>query len=199
MSEATSAEHLTHGMNCPALTPGNDEECTCGLRWRIELQTEQTMHAAWRKRIVHGLLERGGEVRAKVVESTEAQELQGEVRANVAKGSVVYTDAHRAYQGLHDAYVHDFIDHTVEYVRDNIHTNGLENFWALFKRMLKGTYVQVAPFHLQRYVDEEAFRFNARKGDDSDRFASVMGRVAGRRLTYRVLAGIDGAGFMGLE
>lgn len=102
------------------------------------------------KRIVHGLLERGGEIRAKVVESTEAKELQGEVRANVEHGAAVYTDAHAAYVGLDTAYIHEAVDHTTEYVRDQVHANGLENFWCLFKRMLKGTYVQIAPFHLQQ-------------------------------------------------
>jgi transposase-like protein len=151
------------------------------------------------KRIVHGLLERGGEVRAKVVDSTEAKDLQGEIRRNVEKGSAVYTDALLAYRGLEDTFIHEFIDHTIEYVRDRVHTNGLENFWSLFKRMLNGTYVHCAPFHLQRYVDEESFRFNDRKTDDAHRFADVMKRVPGRRITYRQLCEIDGCGFMGLQ
>jgi transposase-like protein len=170
----------------------------------------RNMHAAIRekkirgrgsvgKRIVHGLLERGGEVRAKVVETTEAKELQGEVRANVEKGSAVFTDAHLGYTGLYDAYVHEVVDHTIEYVRGRVHTNGLENFWSLFKRALKGTYTHCAPFHLQRYVDEEAFRFNDRKGDDSYRFDVLMHDVVGRRLTWRRLCGVDGCGFMELQ
>ncbi len=151
------------------------------------------------KRIVHGLLERGGEVRAQVVDSTEANDLQAVIRSNVARGSHVYTDAHGSYRGLEDAYVHQFVDHTLEYVRDRVHTNGLENFWSLFKRALKGTYTHCAPFHLQRYVDEEAFRYNDRKHDDAERFGIVMGRVAGRRLTWRRLCMVDGCGFMGLQ
>lgn len=58
-----------------------------------------------------------------------------------------------------DAYTHNVIDHAEEYVRGHIHTNGMENFWSLLKRALKGTYVSVEPFHLFRYVDEEVFRF----------------------------------------
>lgn len=150
-------------------------------------------------RIVHGLLERGGEVRARVVETTEAVHLQGEIRANVAKGATIYTDAHASYQGLATSYVHEAVDHASEYVRGMVHTNGLENFWALFKRALGGTYVQVAPFHLQRYVDEQVCRYNARKTDDSNRFAAVMSRVFDRRVTWRQLTGQDGCGFMGLQ
>jgi transposase-like protein len=151
------------------------------------------------KRIVHGLLERGGEVRATVVPTTEASELQPIVREHVAKGSNVYTDEAQAYVGLDQHFTHEAINHAEEYVRGLIHTNGIENFWALFKRMLKGTYVSVAPFHLQRYVDEEAFRFNARKTDDMGRFSAVMAHVPGRRITYRQLCQIDGCGFMGLQ
>jgi transposase-like protein len=151
------------------------------------------------KRVLHGLLERGGEVRATVVESTEAAELQGEVRANVQRGSAVYTDAHQAYVGLGNAYVHEAVDHTVEYVRDQVHTNGMENFWSLFKRTLGGTYVQVAPFHLQRYADEQVFRYNRRKTDDAGRFDLVMQTTVGRRITWRQLCQVDGCGFMGLQ
>ena len=151
------------------------------------------------KRIVHGLLERGGKVRAKVVESTEASELQPQVLANVEKGSALYTDAHQSYQGLDRHFAHEAIDHAETYVRGLVHTNGMENFWSLFKRCLRGTWTAVAPFHLQRYVDEEVFRFNDRKTDDSARFEHVMGQTVGRRLTWRLLTAQDGAGFMGLQ
>lgn len=107
--------------------------------------------------------------------------------------------AHLSYVGLEDAYMHAAIDHAIAYVAGQVHTNGMENFWALFKRCIKGTYVQMAPFHLQRYVDEEVCRFNNRKTDDPARFASVMKRTVGRRITYRQLCEIDGCGFMGLE
>lgn len=151
------------------------------------------------KAIVHGLLERGGEVRANVVPTTEAAELHPIIHQNVERGANLYTDEAAAYSGLDLRFVHEAINHAEEYVRGQIHTNGMENFWALFKRMLKGTYVSVAPFHLQRYVDEEVFRFNARKTDDAGRFAIVMKTAIGRRLTYRRLCEIDGCGFMGLQ
>jgi len=77
----------------------------------------------------------------------------------------------------------------VEYVRGRVHTNGIENFWSLLKRGLKGTYISVEPFHLGRYVDEQVFRFNERKGNDGDRFTSALWGIIGRKLTYRELIG----------
>jgi hypothetical protein len=119
--------------------------------------------------------------------------------SNVAQGANLYTDEHKVYTALDRYYVHEAINHTEQYVRGQVHTNGLENFWSLFKRMLKGTYVHCASFHLQRYVDEEVTRFNDRKMDDRRRFTKVMGRVAGRRVTWRQLTAQDGCGFMGLQ
>ena len=86
-------------------------------------------------------------------------------------------------------YRHGVVDHSVEYVQGQIHTNGLENFWSLLKRGLKGTYVSVEPFHLFRYLDEQVFRFNARKGTDGSRFLVVAHEVIGKRLTYKELIG----------
>jgi len=106
----------------------------------------------------------------------------------VEKGSTVYSDSLRSYRNLPvDDYVHEFIDHTEAYVRGVVHTNCLENFWSLFKRALKGTYVSVEPFHLQAYADEQAFRFNKRKTTDADRFVQLCSNVAGRRLTWNDL------------
>jgi hypothetical protein len=85
--------------------------------------------------------------------------------------------------------VHDFVDHTEQYVKGRVHTNGMENFWSLLKRALKGTYVSVEPFHLQAYCDEQAFRYNNRKLTDVERFAIAMKQVIGRRLTYKELIG----------
>src|SRR5947207_9012045 len=91
-----------------------------------------------------------------------------------------------------DLYIHKVIDHAEEYVDGEVHTNGIENFWSLLKRMIKGTYVSVEPFHMFRYLDEEAFRFNERFGDDADRFMQIMAGVAGRRVTYKKLTGKEG-------
>jgi len=142
------------------------------------------------KEIVVGLLEREtGEVRVKHVSDRRKHTLQKEVRANVEAGSEIFTDALLSYEGLDGEFVHGFVDHAERYVNGRIHTNGLENFWSLLKRGLKGTYVSVEPFHLFRYLDEQAFRYNNRKADDAGRFARTLSQTNGRRLTYRELTG----------
>lgn len=100
------------------------------------------------------------------------------------------TDSLHSYRNLPvDGFVHEFIDHAEAYVRGLVHTNGLENFWSLFKRALKGTYISVEPYHLQAYADEQCFRFNERKSTDFQRFALTMMQIVGRRLTYAELTG----------
>lgn len=156
------------------------------------------------KAIVHGVLERGekGEqdstVRCQVVPNTEVSTLLPIIAQAVDPSAVVCTDSHASYATLSTRYIHHAIDHATAYVRGLVHVNGIENFWALLKRMLHGTYVAVAPFHLDRYLDEEAWRFNNRKTDDQHRFDAVMRGVLGKRLTLRYLCAIDDAGFMGL-
>src|SRR2546426_5508906 len=138
---------------------------------------------------VMGLLERHGpdkasQVRVNVVPTTRKDVLAAEIRKNVAPGSSLYTDALKSYDAVDREYVHEVIDHAEAYARGKVHTNGLENFWSLLKRAIKGTYVSVEPFHLFRYLDEEAFRFNQRLDPDGDggRFAKVLRSVVGRRL-----------------
>lgn len=140
------------------------------------------------KTIVMGVLERHGEARVRVVKTRRKKDVQAEVRKHVEPGSSLYTDALKSYVGLKE-FEHEFIDHAVEYVRGEVHTNGMENFWSLFKRALKGTYVSVEPFHLQAYADEQAFRFNNRVGDDVDRFRAMASNMVGKRLTYAELTG----------
>jgi hypothetical protein len=94
-----------------------------------------------------------------------------------------------SYKGLSPEYVHQVIDHAETYVNGTVHTNSIENFWSLLKRMIKGTYVSVEPFHLFRYLDEEVFRFNERKVTDQDRFTNAVGSIVGKRLTYKALTG----------
>jgi transposase-like protein len=138
---------------------------------------------------VMGLLERNGKVRAKVIcDSTQAT-LHSEVKCYVEKGAELFTDGWKAYGGLSADYIHQVIDHAEKYVDGQIHTNGIENFWSLLKRGIKGTYVSVEPFHLFRYLDEQAFRFNERKGNDADRFIQTVKSVTGKRLTYDELPG----------
>lgn len=138
---------------------------------------------------VMGLLERNGKVRAKVIANAMQETLHGEVRANVEQGAHLFTDGWRGYNGLHTNYIHKVIDHAEKYVDGQIHTNGIENFWSLLKRGIKGTYVSVEPFHLFRYLDEQSFRFNTRKGKDADRFVEAVGSIAGKRLTFDELTG----------
>jgi transposase-like protein len=107
----------------------------------------------------------------------------------VKKESNLFTDKWLSYRGLDNDYIHQVINHSVEYVKDNVHTKGIENFWALLKRTLKGTYVSVEPFHLPRYLAEQTFRFNERKGNDKERFLGVLRAVSGKRLTYNELRG----------
>src|SRR5205085_4146028 len=115
------------------------------------------------KTAVMGILERGGKVVTKVVPNRKKKALQSEIREHVLAGSAIFTDALKSYEGLNE-YQHEVIDHAVAYVDGEIHTNGLENFWSLLKRSLHGTYVYVEPFHLFRYVDEQAFRYHDRTG-----------------------------------
>lgn len=124
-----------------------------------------------------------------MLRTTRKHELQSQVEDHVEDGSKVYTDELRSYGNLGVYYQHQVINHAESYVRGNVHTNGLENFWSLLKRGLKGTYVSVEPFHLFRYLDEQAFRFNTRKQTDAQRFVGVLGTVTGRRVTYDELTG----------
>jgi transposase-like protein len=146
------------------------------------------------KTAVMGFLERGGNVRLSVVPSRRKKVLQEEVKKHVTAGTALYTDFLLSYDGLESDYAHKVIDHAVAYVDGKVHTNGLENFWSLLKRGINGTYVSVEPFHLFRYLDEQAFRYNNRKQggeplNDAQRFERVMSHVLGKRLTYAELTG----------
>jgi transposase-like protein len=144
------------------------------------------------KTIVVGMLDRTtGEVRAKRIPDVKRETLQQQILKNVKFGSAVYTDNAVPYDRLNWHYIHEIVNHANEYVRGQVHTNGLENFWSLFKRHLRGTYVAVEPFHLDRYLDEQVFRFNNRQKpmDDYARFEKVLGQVSHKRLTYAELTG----------
>ncbi|MBV8065318.1 MAG: IS1595 family transposase, partial [Actinobacteria bacterium] len=140
---------------------------------------------------VAGVLQRGGNVQASVVMGAPSRRvLHRHVRTYVAEGSTVYTDALRSYSGLTEhGYDHRSVDHAEHYVDGRVHTNGLENFWSLLKRGLNGTYVDVKPFHLFRYLDERCFTFNQRKLTDRARFDMVLRSAVGRRLTFREVTG----------
>jgi hypothetical protein len=142
------------------------------------------------KAIVLGMLERGGKVRAGVIENRKADTMRPPIYSNVVAGSHIITDEHSTYPFISHPYFHEVINHVEGYVREQIHTNGIENFWSCLKRGLSGTYISVEPFHLERYVEEQVFRYNNRKNQsDSDRFAKVLSQVAGKRLTYAEVTG----------
>ncbi len=143
---------------------------------------------------VMGLLERHGPdghstVRTTIVANRRRHALSGQVRSQAKEGAEVFTDAFRSYDDLKMDYIHGVIDHAEKYVEGRIHVNGIENFWSLLKRAIKGTYVSVEPFHLFRYLDEEAFRFNSRRATDGERFLRLAKRITGKRLTYAELIG----------
>src|SRR5271166_3698113 len=190
-----------------ALTTGSIDKLTG------EVEADETfiggkarnMHVAQRKRritgtggkdktAVMGILERGGKVRTIVVPNRKKSALQAEVKKHVEAGAALYTDALLSYDGLEGDYAHQVIDHAVKYVDGKVHTNGLENFWSLLKRGINGTYVSVEPFHLFRYLDEQAYRYNNRATPDNpmndfDRFRLAMSQIVGKRLTWNQLTG----------
>ncbi len=141
----------------------------------------------WGKTVVLGLLKRDGHVKAAVAPSRKRHQIHSNIQENVEPGSKLYTDEFNSYDNLPDGITREFVNHMDTYVQGQVHTNGLENFWSLLKRSLKGTYVSVDPVHLQAYVDEQAFRFNNREFTDADRFVSVLSQIAGRRLTFAEL------------
>src|SRR5437868_7499662 len=160
----------------------------------------RNMHRADKARKIHGtggsgkvavmgILDRHGEVRTMVVNNVKRKSLRSEINTHVEAGSMVYTDAFKSYNDLNYDYMHNVINHAEKYVEGNVHTNGIENFWSLLKRTIGGTYVSVEPFHLFRYLDEQAFRFNRRKGTDSDRFFQLLANVVGKRVQYKDLTG----------
>lgn len=128
-------------------------------------------------------------VKVKAVRTVRRKALLPEVQEYVAPGAEVFTDALPSYKGPEADYIHKVIDHAETYAEGKIHTNGLENFWSLLKRGIKGTYVSVEPFHLFRYLDEQSYRFNTRKLDDAFRFLRVVQGVIGKRIMYQSLIG----------
>ncbi|MGP8157242.1 MAG: IS1595 family transposase [Candidatus Acidiferrales bacterium] len=149
------------------------------------------------KTVVFGMLERGGKVRTKVISNRRKHTLQKEIHDHVTVNSMLFSDRLQSYEGLIRDYSHYMIDHAVKYVDGAVHTNNLESYWSLFKRGLKGTYVSVEPFHLFRYLDEQAFRYNNRATkenpmNDADRFDLALSQIAGKRLTFAEVTGKDG-------
>ena len=141
------------------------------------------------KTAVMGMVQRRGRVKAKVIKRTTRETLHGEIEASVEAGSTVMTDEFPAYRQMSEDYIHEVVNHSREYVKGNIHTNSIENFWSLLKRTIKGTYISVAPEHLQAYVTEQVFRYNEREGNDQQRFVALLESISGKKLTYTELIG----------
>lgn len=161
----------------------------------------RSMHAAARKRrgvrqgspshktCVFGMIQRGGKVRAVIVRNRNKETLREATLEHIEPGSELITDEWHAYKNLRDTYTHQIVNHSVEYVRGNLHTNSIENFWSVLKRGIKGTYISISPEHLQKYISEQMLRYNERQGTDLDRFIATVKGITGKRLTYRELIG----------
>jgi len=151
------------------------------------------------KTIVMGVLDRDArQVRATVIPAARRSTMEAMVRNHVEPETTMYTDAHVGYDLLKNYFSHEVINHMETYVQGKVHTNGIENFWSLLKRGLNGTYISVEPFHLERYVDEQVFRYNNRKRgdeklDDGDRFRLLLSQIAGKRLTFAEVTGKTGS------
>ena len=149
----------------------------------------------WSKTVVMGMLERGGKVKTAVIPERKRHIVEQIVRDNIIPGAEVHTDEFPGYRTISEDYAHRVINHLEGYVDGKVHTQGIENFWSCLKRGLGGTYVAVEPFHLFRYVDEQAFRFNHRKNEggkflkDSERFELALSQIAGKRLTFAEVTG----------
>jgi transposase-like protein len=173
---------------------GKARKMNTGRRKMMLRPGEKHPRNAWAGKVaVMGLLQRHGKdasrVRTVPVETARRSQLQPIVMDNVQDGATIYTDALKSYDRLGVYYEHKVIDHAEKYVDGVVHTNGLENYWSLLKRTIRGTYVSVEPFHLFRYLDEQAFRFNERSDNDAARFAKTLRHIAGRRLTFEQLVG----------
>jgi transposase-like protein len=170
---------------------------------RLAIQHKRSEVADWKASHRHsdkipvvGMLDRESrQVRAQVVPNVKRQVLQDAILKEIEVGSKVYTDGWIGYDGLAASdYIHETVTHIEEYVRGEVHTQGIENFWSLLKRSLKGTYVAVEPYHLNAYVGEQVFRFNNRATkdnplNDADRFSLAVSQIVGKRLTYAELTG----------
>ena len=135
-------------------------------------------------------------VTAQVVESVDSDTLIPFVEDNAAHGAAIYTDEASAYHGLANmlnGYDHEAVTHSLmEYVRGDIHTNGVESFWSMLKRAHKGTFHKMSPKHLNRYVQEFVGRHNMRESGTLEQMRDTVARFVGRRLLYSRLIARNG-------
>jgi transposase-like protein len=168
------------------------DEAYIGGKTKNRPLSQRVKPGSWldNKTVVGGAMQRGGKVRAVIIEDAKQPTLENHVREHVAEGATVYTDKLRSYSRLPElGFNHAVIDHAERYVEGRVHTNTMENFWSLVKRGLHGTYISVQPKHLQRYLDERVLTFNLRELNDYGRFENVLRSAVGRRLTWAELTG----------
>ncbi len=140
-----------------------------------------------------GILQRGkdgkpSKVRGWVLPNARKKSMLPKLYETVEHGSHLFTDNAHHYAHAHHDYVHSVVNHAKEYVsRDGAHVNNIECFWSVLKRTLGGTYIAPRPKHLERYLDEQIFRFNTREDKDGDRFNKALKATDGKRLTYKAL------------
>jgi len=138
------------------------------------------------KTVAQNIVQRGGGSRSRVVPDTSRHQLQGRVRADVVPGSTVYKDEHASYVGLVGEYAQLTVNHGAgQYVSGAAHVQNAENYWALFKRCVKGTWVNISPEHADAYLAEQDFRYTARKTDDGSRMMATAMLAPGKRLTWK--------------
>ena len=133
------------------------------------------------------LVERDGRVRAKKVENTSSAILKNNIRENIDPSAKVMTDEWQAYQGLGKEFAsHETVDHgKEEYVRGDVYTNNAESFISLFKRGIVGAFHHVSEEHIDRYLNEFAFRWDTRKATDGERTVTALRGIEGKRLMYK--------------
>ena len=197
-----SAWHMNHRIR---LAMKDEPKQTMGSNWGNPIEVDETFiggkaknkHLAQRKQkerktVVMGMLNRQTrEIRAKVIPNVSREVLQAEILKNIGFNAHVFTDGWSGYDKLSEYknFTHKTVNHVNEYVNGRVHTQGIENFWSLLKRGLTGTYVAVEPFHLDRYVDEQVFRYNTRTKKDFARFEKAVSQAVGKRLTYAEVTG----------
>jgi len=136
---------------------------------------------------VVGIIERNGKLTARTVPNVKSYTLTNEIIRNVKESATLYTDEWLGYKGVSRIYDHSIVKHNQgQYVNGRIHTNTIEGFWSLLKRGIFGIYHFTSKKHLQMYVDEFVFRYNTRKGTESERFNLLLSNTE-NRITYKKL------------